>query len=360
MSDATSMDDLSLYDYKLPPERIAREPPPRRDDARLLVVDRAGGKLEHRGIRDLPDLLQPGDCLVLNDTQVLPARIFGTRAATGGKWEGLYLGATSAGDWKLIGETRGRIQPGEQIILFPAHRLTATDRLTLTLREKDDDGVWTARVDGDDSAIELLQQFGTVPLPPYIGRKLADTSDWERYQTTYARSPGAVAAPTAGLHFTPELLEACTARGLRRAAVTLHVGIGTFRPISVEKLSDHRMHAEWCELPSESAVILNQTRAAGGRIVAVGTTSVRTLESAAQHNPQGSLATWSGETDLFIRPPYEFRATDVLLTNFHLPRSTLLVLVSAFAGRELIQEAYQCALHAGYRFYSYGDAMLIV
>jgi S-adenosylmethionine:tRNA ribosyltransferase-isomerase len=353
------MDELTQYDYELPPDRIAREPPARRDDARLLVVDRRSGKLEHRTVRDLPELLQPGDCLVVNDTQVLPARLFGTRAATGGKWEGLYLGTTPTGDWKLIGETRGRIQPGEEIVILPAHKAASADRLILTLREKNADGIWTAHVKGDESAIELLQRFGTVPLPPYIGRKLADTADWERYQTTYARSPGAVAAPTAGLHFTPELLEACTARGLRRAAVTLHVGIGTFRPIAVERLSDHRMHAEWCELPAETRHFV-QTRAHSGRIVAVGTTSVRTLESAARHSPQGSLTAWSGETDLFIRPPYEFRATDVLLTNFHLPRSTLLVLVSTFAGHDLIQEAYQCALHEGYRFYSYGDAMLIV
>src|SRR3990172_6269034 len=233
------MDDLSRYDYELPSERIAREPLARRDDARLLVVDRAAGKFDHRFVRDLPELLHPGDCLVLNDTQVLPARLFGTRAATGGKWEGLYLAATPSGDWKLIGETRGGIQPGEQIVIAPAHHAAAPDRLVLTLQHKDAEGVWTAGVQGNGNAFELLQKFGTVPLPPYIGRKLADAADRERYQTTYARVPGAVAAPTAGLHFTPELLEACRASGVRRATVTLHVGIGTFRPIAVDRLSEH-------------------------------------------------------------------------------------------------------------------------
>jgi len=355
------MDELNDYDYELPPERIARAPLARRDAARLLVVDRRAGTLRHHTVRDLPELLSPGDCLVLNDTRVLPARLFGTRAATGGKWEGLYLGTNPAGQWRLIGETRGRILPGEQVVLSPAHHPESSERLVLTLVSRDDEGVWTAQVESaGGTAVELLDRFGTVPLPPYIGRKLAGPDDWERYQTTFAQRPGAVAAPTAGLHFTPELLSACAARGLHRAQITLHVGIGTFRPITASRLSEHRMHAEWCELPAAAADRLRQTRAEGKRIVAVGTTSVRTLETAAPSRDGDDWQAWSGETEIFIRPPYEFRAVDALLTNFHLPRSTLLVLVSALAGRELIRRAYDEALREGYRFYSYGDAMLII
>jgi S-adenosylmethionine:tRNA ribosyltransferase-isomerase len=225
------------------------------------------------------------------------------------------------------------------------------------LTSQGEDGIWTFEPSISDTPVTLLQQFGTVPLPPYIRRELPTDADWDRYQTTYARRYGAVAAPTAGLHFTPELLRECRDCGIEQTHVTLHVGIGTFRPIAVDNLADHRMHAEWCELSPEAADEINQTRAAGGRIFAVGTTSVRTLESAAHDK---IVNAWSGETELFIRPPYEFRAVDVLLTNFHLPKSSLLVLVSAFAGPELIREAYRAAIDERYRFYSYGDAMLIV
>jgi S-adenosylmethionine:tRNA ribosyltransferase-isomerase len=256
---------------------------------------------------------------------------------------------------------------------------TRPRELELTLLQKSDDGVWLAEPSLTGSADEVLQRFGTMPLPPYIRRPRPSAQDWLRYQTTFARSPGAVAAPTAGLHFTPELLAACRERGIEQTFVTLHVGIGTFRPIAVERLSDHRMHSEWCELSVGAASLMNQTRQAGGRIVAVGTTAVRTLETAAAvhaaepvtDNPKRQRGTndarglprfgpWQGPTDLFIRPPYEFRSVDALLTNFHLPRSTLLVLVSAFAGNELIRDAYQAAIADRYRFYSYGDAMLIL
>jgi S-adenosylmethionine:tRNA ribosyltransferase-isomerase len=356
-----SIDELADYDYYLPDERIAREPLAERDAARLLVADRRTGELSHRRVRDLPELLSPGDCLVLNDTQVLPARLFGVRAATGGKWEGLYLGSTGDGSWKLIGETRGRLQPGEEIHVMPAHEAGSSAQLVLKLEVRDDDGIWTARVRGENSdPVQLLGEFGTVPLPPYIGRKLAADGDWARYQTTYARHPGAVAAPTAGLHFTPELLASCESRGMGRTTVTLHVGIGTFRPISVARLDEHKMHSEWCELSPESAAVINHTRASGGRIVAVGTTSVRTLETAAARSSSEDVEAWRGETDIFIRPPYQFRAVDALLTNFHLPRSTLLVLISAFAGHALMKKAYDAALAGDYRFYSYGDAMLIL
>lgn len=350
-------DELSAYDYSLPDELIARHPPARREDARLMVVDRAAGRIEHAGIRDLPGLLRAGDCLVLNNTRVIPARLLGVRVATGGRWEGLYLGTADGGAWRLLGQTRGKLCAGEQIAVHRAHDPQSRDRLMLTLMSRNDDGVWTARPEGDVEVIATLEHFGTVPLPPYMRRELADTDDFCRYQTTYALHTGSVAAPTAGLHFTPELLAQCRERGIEEAFVTLHVGIGTFRPISVERLGAHRMHAEWCELPAETAAQLRRTRDAGGRIVAVGTTTVRTLESAAQ---QDGLRTWCGLTELFIRPPYRFQSVDCLLTNFHLPRSSLLVLVAAFGGRELVRRAYDEAIRERYRFYSYGDAMLIL
>ena len=361
---------VSAYDYELPPDRIAAEPLPERESARLLVVDRDRQRLEHRTVGDLPSLLDPGDCLVLNDTRVIPARLFGRRTATGGRWEGLFLGTTTDGDWRLIGQTRGRLQPGESVTLVPAHDDRGNGgsprEFVLWLVAVDEDAVWTARPELPVAPLEILSGFGTVPLPPYIDRALATPEDRARYQTTFAREPGAVAAPTAGLHFTPELLERCAARGIPHAFVTLHVGLGTFRPIGVEQLDQHRMHSEWCELAAATADLLNRTRAAGGRIVAVGTTSVRTLEAAVAATfrseramPSPEFRPWSGHTDLFIRPPYRFQAVDALLTNFHLPRSTLLVLVSAFAGREFILQAYREAIEQGYRFYSYGDAMLI-
>jgi len=229
--------------------------------------------------------------------------------------------------------------------------------LQLQLKTRNADGVWTACVADDRDRFELLELYGTVPLPPYIQRSVASDSDRNRYQTTYAEHPGSVAAPTAGLHFTPELLERCRQKGIQVARVTLHIGIGTFRPINVSRISEHRMHTEWCSVSDVTVASLEQTRRKGGRIVAVGTTSVRTLESASQ---SGRLQAWSDSTDLFIRPGYEFRSVDCLLTNFHLPKSTLLVLVSALAGTEVIRRAYQTAIDDGYRFFSYGDAMLIL
>jgi len=355
----TNPDLLSTYDYPLPEDLIAKQPLEQRDGSRLMVLDRSAASITHRTFRDLPELLQPHDCLVLNNSRVLPARLFGMRTVTGGKWEGLYLNSTSRGLWRLIGQTRGYLRLNETVTL------TDTDGETLELRliEKEDDGVCQYEPSCQESVVDLLQRFGTVPLPPYMDRKQATALDYERYQTTYAQSPGSVAAPTAGLHFTPKLLEACADRGIRRAEVTLHVGIGTFRPVSVQNLNDHRMHTEWCELPSISADALQQTRAIRGSIVAVGTTSLRTLESAYIAN-QASTATgfqaWQGETNLFIRPPYQFHSVDRLLTNFHLPKSTLLMLVSAFAGLDFVMDAYHTAIRERYRFFSYGDAMLIL
>ncbi len=352
-------DDVSLYDYELPAELIAKEPLPERDASRLLVLDRQTGAIQHRGIRGLADLLRPGDCLVLNDTRVLPARLIGRRANTGGKWEGLYLGQAENGDWRLIGQTRGYLKSGEQVVLIPLGHdpPSAPESLHLTLIDREPDGVWRMRPEPAGDAFSLLQQFGTMPLPPYMQRKVATGSDWQRYQTTYASHPGSVAAPTAGLHLTESLLADIEGRGIRIARVTLHVGLGTFRPISATTLSEHLMHSEWCEIGEPAVQTIHETRERGGRIVAVGTTSVRTLETAAA---DGQLRPWRGTTSIFIRPPYRFRVVDGLLTNFHLPRSTLLVLVSAFAGLEHIQAAYAAAIRERYRFYSYGDAMLML
>jgi len=348
---------LCDYDYSLPDELIATEPLPRRDQSRMLIVGRQTGDLAHRGIVDLPRLLAPGDCLILNDTRVLPARLIGFRTATGGKWEGLYLGATPEGHWRLIGHSRGRLRPGEKLTITPVHNPDDRDELHLLLLEQESDGGWIAQPESDGSPHELLERFGTVPLPPYIKRAHATQNDRLRYQTVYARHPGAVAAPTAGLHLTPFLLDECRQRGIKTGFVTLHVGIGTFRPIAVEDLRQHRMHSEWCHVPQQTADLIVDTKQNGGRVVAVGTTTVRTLESAARF---GSATAWEGETDLFIRPPYDFGIVDALLTNFHLPKSTLLVMVSALASRELIREAYEQAVKERYRFYSYGDAMLIL
>jgi S-adenosylmethionine:tRNA ribosyltransferase-isomerase len=351
------MDRLSDYDYELPSELIASEPAPRREDARLLVIHRDSGTFEHRTICDLPEYLSAGDALVLNDTKVLPARLFGTRTTTGGKWEGLFLSVDPLGNWQLLGQTKGKLQPGETITVHNAHAPDDPETFGLTLLERFEDGQWSARPDSEASHIALLEKFGTMPLPPYMKKPLATEQDRVRYQTTFADRPGSVAAPTAGLHFTPELLEQCFTLGVQIEKVTLHVGIGTFRPIQVERLDKHVMHSEWCELTAETVARLNAIKGSGGRIVAVGTTSVRTLESASS---SGKLVPFSEHTDLFIRPPFEFQEVDCLVTNFHLPQSSLLVLVSTFAGLELVREAYQTAIRERYRFFSYGDAMLIL
>ncbi|SFI19678.1 tRNA preQ1(34) S-adenosylmethionine ribosyltransferase-isomerase QueA [Planctomicrobium piriforme] len=353
-----SLDQINAYDYSLPEELIAQVPAERRDESRLLVVNRQSGSISHHRFRDLPELLRPHDLLVLNDTRVVPARLIGHRAATGGKWEGLFLRLEDDGAWRLIGQTRGTLRAGERLTLSPADPNAASpaSQLDLILEARNGDGTWRVRPDSEVPAMTLLEQFGTLPLPHYMQRD-AEIADRDRYQTTYAEKPGAVAAPTAGLHFTPEVFAACQTRQIETAHVTLHVGLGTFRPVSVDNLSEHRMHSEWCELSVKSAQQIADTKATGGRIVAVGTTSVRTLESVAQ---QGQLRAWQGETNLFIRPPFQFQIVDALITNFHLPRSTLLVLVCTFAGRELMLAAYEEAIRERYRFFSYGDAMLIV
>jgi S-adenosylmethionine:tRNA ribosyltransferase-isomerase len=351
------VDELAEYDYTLPEDLIARQPTTRRDDARLMVVDRQSRSIRHHHIRELPELLAPGDRLVFNNSRVLPARLFGQRTATGGRWEGLYLETDSRGAWRMLASTRGRVRPGETISVYSAQQPDSPERLELKLIDRDSEGTWIVEAPPGSDPIVALQAFGTLPLPPYIERPLATPDDQERYQTVYARHFGSVAAPTAGLHFTPELLHRCRERGIEHSFVTLHVGVGTFRPISVTRLSEHRMHSEWCEVSAETAQECRQTRAVGGRVVSVGTTSTRTLESAALH---GDQLVFRGPTNLFISPPWTFQAIDVQLTNFHLPRSSLLVMISALAGRDLILHAYAEAIREQYRFYSYGDAMLIL
>jgi S-adenosylmethionine:tRNA ribosyltransferase-isomerase len=331
-----------------------------------MVVNTTSGSIDHCAIRDLPQLLNSGDRLVSNDTQVVPARLFGFRTLTGGRWEGLYLQDQPDGRWKITGQTRGKLQPGESLTIYPAHLFQGSEQadlqhtansLVLKLQERTGDGGWLASPDSDRDSLSLLTEFGTLPLPPYIGRKLADEEDRDRYQTVFASNPGAIAAPTAGLHFTDELLTECDSQGIDHSRVTLHVGIGTFRPVATQKLSEHQMHSEWCRIPQQTAEEIAATKQSGGRIVAVGTTSVRTLEAG---TVEGRLAEWSGTTDLFIRPGFQFQTVDALLTNFHLPGSTLLVLIAALAGYDLVMEAYQQAVQNRYRFYSYGDAMLIL
>lgn len=346
-------------DYDLPPELVAQEPLRNRADARLMIVDRRRGSIDHAHVRDLPELLRSSDRLVLNDTRVVPAQLRGTRIETGGRWQGLFLGTLPDGEWKLLCKTRGHLRAPEPVTLLDRDGRAAAK---LWLIERLDDGQWRARLDEPVDSLELLERVGRVPLPPYIrGGNMVD-ADVERYQTVYARRPGAVAAPTAGLHFTGDLLKQLAARGVELSAVTLHVGMGTFRPISVPDPAEHPMHAEWAEVTAAAAREISETRRAGRRIVAVGTTAVRTLETAAADEASRGddlLGPWSGETRLFIRPGYEFRAVDALVTNFHFPRTTLLLLVQAFGGTELIRQAYAEAVAEQYRFYSYGDAMLI-
>jgi S-adenosylmethionine:tRNA ribosyltransferase-isomerase len=350
--------DPLLFDYDLPRELIAQEPLANRADARLMVVDRESQTLSHWYVRDLPELLRAGDRLVLNDTKVLHATLAGTRLKTGGAWQGLFLSSEPGGDWRIVCKTRGTLEPFEKIALVDRENREA-ERLWLV--EKLSEGQWLARPESGRPVDEVLARVGRVPLPHYIRDGKMVDDDVARYQTVFARKPGAVAAPTAGLHFTQHLLRQVEGIGVEFAAVTLHVGLGTFRPIKAESVDEHNMHAEWGELLPAAAEAINRTKSQGGRVIAVGTTAVRTLETAAQHAPEGqAVAPWSGDTSLFIRPPHEFRAVDALMTNFHFPRTTLLLLVQAFGGVDLVRAAYREAIKERYRFYSYGDAMLIV
>lgn len=337
----------SDYDFQLPPERIAQEPLVRRDESRLMVVDRDTGQISHRRFRDLVELLPRGDALVLNTTRVIRARLVGTRES-GGPGEVLLLRALGDGRYEAMVHPGGKLRPGRVLRVAPdldVEILEITARRTRIVR---------LRAEDPERAIAV---HGHVPLPPYIAR--ADRQDdAQRYQTVYAREPGSAAAPTAGLHFTPELLSALDAGGVRRTDVLLHVGAGTFRPVECDDPAEHVMHEETYVLSASTAALLNETRASGGHIWAVGTTTVRTLETVVSRD--GRFAEAAGDTRIFIRPPYVFRGVDKLITNFHLPRSTLIMLVAAFAGYELTMRAYREAIDAGYRFYSYGDAMAVV
>ena len=338
--------ETSAFDFELPADRIAQHPVEPRDRSRLMVVRRSAGTFEHRVFADLPDLLDPGDVIVRNDTRVVPARLLGIRERTGGKWEGLFLRALPDGPWEILATTRGRPAEGERIVVEGG--------LILTLIAKGEAGRWTARPEPDGDASAIMNRFGRIPLPPYIRKGRDDPEDRLKYQTVYARRAGAVAAPTAGLHFTEGLLRRLSDRGIATRDVTLHVGIGTFRPIEAPTIEGHTLHAEWAEMTAETALALN---ARTGRAVAIGTTTARTLETAAR--PDG-FHPFAGETALYLRPGHAFLGVDALVTNFHLPKSSLLVLVAAFAGYERMRAAYDEAIREGYRFYSYGDAMLIL
>ncbi len=345
--------DMDAYHYELPAELIAQEPLRQRSDARLLVIRRATDTLEHHHVRDLPSLLKPHDCLVLNDTKVVPAALFGKRTTTGGRWQGLFIESSDEGLWRVLSRTRGKLQAGETITLIDRDGREA-GLLRLVARQE---GSWIVMPEPPEEAEPFLARVGRVPLPHYIRNGQMIDADVSTYQTVFAERPGAVAAPTAGLHFSRSLLDRLTERGIEQARLTLHVGLGTFRPIASDSMDEHVMHAEWGELTQGTVDRLQATRAAGGKVVAVGTTCVRVLETAAR---SGALAPFCGETDLFIRPPFEFHGIDALLTNFHLPRTTLLVLVRTFGGDELVRRAYEEAIREQYRFYSYGDAMLIL
>ena len=349
------LDELALYDFDLPRELIAQEPPLHRTDARMMVIDRSSGSIQHASIRDLPSFMRAGDAIVVNDSRVIPARLVGFREKTKGRWEGLFLREEN-GLGQLLSKTRGSLQPGERILLRdPEGRESQGLRVVSTT----DDGNVLLVPDPKLPWLELLEQSGRIPLPPYIRDGQMTEQDRERYQTVYARSPGSVAAPTAGLHLTEDLLQKIRQAGVALVSITLHVGLGTFRPVSAKQLDDHKMHSEYAQIAANVVRRLQASKSEGGRILAVGTTSVRTLESAALQG-NGSLIEWAGQTDLFIRPGFRFQAVDRLLTNFHLPRSTLLVLVSSLAGRELMLEAYRKAVEERYRFFSYGDCMLIL
>ncbi|GAB4530801.1 MAG: tRNA preQ1(34) S-adenosylmethionine ribosyltransferase-isomerase QueA [Anaerolineales bacterium] len=337
----------SDFDYFLPPECIAQTPAVPRDASRLLVLSRQDGQIAHRRFREIGDYLSPGDLLVLNQTRVIPARLYAHKIPTGGRVEVLLLRREDAQTWEaMVGGKRVLKGTQLQVLGGPqAEVIAVLDGARRRIR-------FAEPVEGHFS------QAGHVPLPPYINAPLDDP---ERYQTVYARLPGSVAAPTAGLHFTPQLLADLQTNGVRTAFVTLHVGLDTFAPVTEDTPGEHKIHTEWCQLGEETAALINETRRNGGRIVAVGTTSVRTLESAARlAAPEDAVAPFEGATDLFILPGYTFRVVDRMVTNFHLPKSTLVMLVSAFAGRERILQTYALAVREGYRFYSFGDAMLIL
>ncbi|MDC7782495.1 tRNA preQ1(34) S-adenosylmethionine ribosyltransferase-isomerase QueA [Priestia megaterium] len=340
---------VDLFDFHLPEELIAQTPLEQRDASRLMVLNKETGSVKHHMFHDLLDYVQEGDCLVLNDTRVLPARLFGIKEDTGANIEVLLLKQTQGDTWETLVKPAKRVKEGT-VISFGDGRLTAV------CKETSDQGGRLLEFNYEGIFYEVLEQLGEMPLPPYIKERL---DDQERYQTVFAREQGSAAAPTAGLHFTEEMLEQLKEKGVHIAFLTLHVGLGTFRPVSVDDLEEHDMHSEFYQVSEGTAALLNSVREKGGRIISVGTTSTRTLETiATEHN--GKFVASSGWTNIFIFPGYEFKAIDGMITNFHLPKSTLIMLVSALAGRENVISAYEQAVAEKYRFFSFGDAMLIL
>ena len=337
----------SDFYFDLPEELIAQTPLERRDASRMLHLDKHTGAIEHRHFYDLPEYLRAGDCLVLNDTRVLPARLLGTRKSGGGV-ELVLLRDLGGGRWECLSRPGRKTKPGTELFF-------GDGELTATVESVAEGGNRIVKFHYEGIFLEILERLGKMPLPPYIKEELQDA---ERYQTVYSRELGSAAAPTAGLHFTPELLDQIRAMGVKVCAITLHVGLGTFRPVKEEEIENHEMHSEFCIISKETADTVNETKRNGGRVIAVGTTSCRTLESFAKED--GSLEASSGWTDIFIYPGYRFKCIDALVTNFHLPESTLIMLVSALAGREHILNAYKVAVEERYRFFSFGDSMLIL
>ena len=337
----------SDFYFDLPEELIAQTPLQQRDQSRLMLLNKETGDIEHRHFYELPDLLREGDCLIMNDSRVLPARLLGTRKS-GGSVELVLLRDLGEGRWECLSRPGRKTKPGTQLQFGNGELKAEVEAVT-------EGGNRIVRFSYDGIFLEVLERLGKMPLPPYIKEELQDA---ERYQTVYSRELGSAAAPTAGLHFTEELLETIRAKGIRTGFVTLHVGLGTFRPVKEEEIEDHDMHSEFCMVPEETAQLINETKAKGGRVIAVGTTSCRTLESFAADD--GSMKASSGWTNIFIYPGYRFKCIDALITNFHLPESTLIMLVSALAGREHVLHAYRTAVEERYRFFSFGDAMFIM
>lgn len=337
----------SDFYFDLPEELIAQDPLVDREKSKLMRINKENGKVEHRHFYDIVDYLNPGDCLVLNDTRVIPARLYGTREGTGGKIEILLLTRIEADRWEILAKPGRKARPGDKLVF-------GNGKLTCVIEEIIEDGKRIASFDYKGIFEEVLDQLGEMPLPPYITHKLEDK---ERYQTVYAKYEGSAAAPTAGLHFTDTLMRKIQEKGVKIAYVTLHVGLGTFRPVKIEKLEEHDMHSEFYMIKKDQADIINLTKKQGGRVIPVGTTSTRTLES--RTDKDGILQHGNGWTNIFIYPGYEFKIIDGLITNFHLPESTLIMLVSALAGKDHVLEAYKIAIKEKYRFFSFGDAMLI-
>ena len=341
------------FDYELPPELIAQEPLAERDASRLLVVERSTGSIQHRQFRDLLTLLSPGDLLVVNDSRVIPARLSG-RKLTGGRVELLLLRRVDQGCWEALAKPSRRLRVGTELRIEPKSEDVTDDGGATVVENLGDGRIWVRL----DAKIETdLGRFGEAPTPPYITQAL---SDEERYQTVFASAPGSAAAPTAGLHFSDRLVEAFQEQGVEVVKVTLHVGLATFRPVTAEFANEHRIHGEWCSVGAKAAQAILRTRKNGRRVVAVGTTAARTLETFGRRVDRGDSGPFSETTELFILPGHRWRLVDALVTNFHLPRSTLLMMVSAFSSRELIRQAYTAAIGSKYRFYSFGDAMLIL